>query len=265
MTQGDLAGRIRAFERELERRCAARTEPTTFGTAYLNQEFPIRYDSNYLRVERTLDGVDADALAADADRVLGELGIEHRRIYAGDDVQGRRLAAGFRELGWTAERLLVMAQTREPESRPEVDVRETDFDGARRLIEEAFRRRVDVPAGEAGDEVTDQVTGFRRVLERVAGARFFVADADGRPASVCERYAIGSVAQVESVNTLEEFRGRGLGSAVVLAAARSARERGCDLVFLVADHADWPKNLYARLGFDPVARFWSFLLEPNSI
>ena len=71
-----------------------------------------------------------------------------------------------------------------------------------------------------------------------------------------------SVAQIESVNTLEEFRRRGLASAVVLAAARSARERGCDVVFLVADDADSPKELYGRLGFDPVSRFWSFLREP---
>jgi hypothetical protein len=49
---------------------------------------------------------------------------------------------------------------------------------------------------------------------------------------------------------------------VVLAAARAARARGCDLVFLVADEADWPKELYARLGFEPLTRFWSFLRRP---
>lgn len=256
MTVEDLAARIRAFEREFERRCAARVEPTAFGEAYLHPDYPVRYDSNFLRVERPLEGVQADSLAADADRALGELGIGHRKIHVRDDAQGRRLAAEFLELGWAAERLLIMAQTREPEVRPDVEVRETDFVHARPLIEEAFRRRDDVPAD---DEVVAQVVGFRAELERVAEARFFLADADGRPASVCERYAIGSVGQVESVNTLEEFRGRGLASAVVLAAARSAREDGCDVVFLVADDDDWPKELYVRLGFDPVSRFWSFL------
>ena len=65
------------------------------------------------------------------------------------------------------------------------------------------------------------------------------------------------------MNTIEEFRGRGLGSAVVLAAAASARTRGFDVVFLIADDADWPKDLYARLGFDPVSRFWSFVRTPS--
>ena len=255
----DLAARIHAFERELERRCAVRTEPTTFGTAFLNPEYPLRYDSNYLRADAPLDGVDADELAADADRVLGELGAGHRKITVDGDAQGRRLAAAFLELGWAAELLVIMAQTREPEYRPRVAVRETDFDGARHAIAEVFGRRTE---GES-EEAAAQVVGFRAVLEREAGARFFLADVEGRPASVCELYAIDGVAQIESVSTLEEFRGRGLGSAVVLAAARSARERGCDVVFLVAEDADWPKDLYARLGFDPVSRFWSFLRAPG--
>jgi hypothetical protein len=34
-------------------------------------------------------------------------------------------------------------------------------------------------------------------------------------------------------------------------------------VFLVADDADWPKDLYVRLGFDPVSRFWSFVRTPS--
>ncbi len=254
-----IAERVRAFEGELECRCAARTEPTAFGTAFLNPDFPLRYDSNYVRADRPLEGVEADALASDADRVLGELGVGHRKIYVDDDAQGRRLAAAFLELGWAAERLVIMAQTREPDPRPLVEVRETDFAGARSVIAESFGRRIDVES----EEAAAQIVGFRAVLERVAGARFFVADVEGRPASVCELYAIDGVAQIESVTTLEEFRGRGLGSAVVLAAARSARGDGCDVVFLVAEDADWPKDLYARLGFDPVSRFWSFLLVPG--
>jgi GNAT superfamily N-acetyltransferase len=138
-------------------------------------------------------------------------------------------------------------------------VRETDLDGARPVIEEGNRRRDDT----GGEEAKGQLTAFRGVLEREGDARFFVAEADGHPASVCELYVIDGVAQVEDVDTLEEFRGRGLASAVVLAAARAARRRGCDLVFLCADEEDWPKELYARLGFDPVGRFWSFLRMPG--
>jgi len=259
MTTRALAERIHAFERDLERRCAGRIEPTTFGTAFLNLDFPLRYDSNFLWVDRPLDGVDADTLAADADRVLGELGAGHRKIHVDDDAQGPRLAAAFLELGWAAERLVVMAQRREPEPRPAAKVREVGFDEARPMLEEILRRQPRVES----EEAIRQLVEFRRVLEREADARFLVADAEGVPASVCELYPFDGVGQIEDVNTFEEFRGRGLGSAVVLAAARSARQLGCDVVFLVAEDADWPKDLYARLGFDPVSRFWSFLRVPG--
>ncbi|MGH2672389.1 MAG: GNAT family N-acetyltransferase [Actinomycetota bacterium] len=259
MSSTDLATRIRDFERELELRCSSETEPTAFGTAFLNLDFPIRYDSNFVWVEPPLRGVDADALAADADRVLGEHGLAHRKLYVDDDLHGGRLAAAFLDLGWSAERLLIMAQVREPEPRPPVDVSELDFAEARPFLELVLRRQ---PYADS-EEAVRQLTDIRGVYEREAGARFFVADVDGQPASVCELYVLGDVAQVEDVNTIEEFRGRGLGSAVVLAAADAARARGADLVFLIADDADWPKDLYTRLGFDPVSRFWSFVRTPS--
>ena len=262
MTSGrseDLRRRIDAFERELESRCAQLVEPTAFGTAYLNLDFPQRYSSNFLRVRGDLSGVDADALAADADRVLGEHGLAHRSIEIGDEGNGPRLAAAFLELGWSAEALIQMAQVREPEARPDADVFEVGYAEGRSIIEEALRRQ---PYADS-EEVVRQLTDFRAVLEREAGARFFLGRVDGRPVSVCESYVIGDVAQVEDVNTLEEFRGRGLASAIILAAAVSARARGADLVFLVAAEDDWPKELYRRLGFDAVSRSWSFTRTPS--
>jgi hypothetical protein len=35
---------------------------------------------------------------------------------------------------------------------------------------------------------------------------------------------------------------------------------GNDLTFLIADRDDWPKQLYAKLGFDEVGRVWEFVL-----
>jgi GNAT superfamily N-acetyltransferase len=256
MTERD---RIRAFERELERRCANLTEPTAFGTAFVNPEFPLRYDSSFVWVERSVRGVDADSLAADADRVLGEHGVAHREIYVDDDAEGARLAPGFLDLGWSADHLVIMAQRRPPEPRPHVEVREVGFDRARPVIEAVLRARPDV----RDEEEVRQLVDFRGLLERRVGARFFVGLSEGAPVGVCEVYAFDGVAQIEDVNTLDGFRGRGVGSAVVLGAARWARARGCEVVFLVADAADWPKDLYARLGFDPVDRFWSFLRTPR--
>jgi hypothetical protein len=37
-----------------------------------------------------------------------------------------------------------------------------------------------------------------------------------------------------------------------------AEAAGADLVFLCCDAGDWPKDLYRRLGFDPVGRYLRF-------
>ena len=80
---------------------------------------------------------------------------------------------------------------------------------------------------------------------------------------MCELYVRGSMAQIEDVNTLEEFRNRGLGRAVVQRAADDARTRSAETVFLHALDDDWPKELYAKLGFDPIGYVWSFV-RPSS-
>ena len=38
-----------------------------------------------------------------------------------------------------------------------------------------------------------------------------------------------------------------------------ARRAGAELVFLVADDEDWPKELYRKLGFDDLGRVYEFL------
>ena len=59
---------------------------------------------------------------------------------------------------------------------------------------------------------------------------------------------------MEAVATLPAHRGRGYASAVVLRAVEEALAAGHDLVFLTADDDDWPKELYARLGFEQIGR-----------
>ena len=57
------------------------------------------------------------------------------------------------------------------------------------------------------------------------------------------------MAQIEDVATLAPYRGRGLARAVVTAALGEALAAGDELVFILADDGDWPKDWYARLGF----------------
>jgi len=86
---------------------------------------------------------------------------------------------------------------------------------------------------------------------------------DDAPVAAADLYSDGRIAQVEEVATLPAHRGHGYASAVVLRAVEVALASGHDLVFLEADARDWPKDLYARLGFEEVGRTWSFLRTPT--
>ncbi len=81
-------------------------------------------------------------------------------------------------------------------------------------------------------------------------------------AGLCELYLVDGLAQVEHVDTLEEFRGRGIARNVVLRAAHEARAADADLVVIGADLEDWPLELYRRLGFDEIGRTWAFTKAP---
>lgn len=243
-----------AFERDVVARVSTRLVPFAWGTAYLNDGYRERWDSNFLWVDGAVAG--AGELAAEADRVLGEAGLTHREIRVDDDVYGRAIAAELARVGYAGDRLLVMA-LRHPPDRPATPgaAVEVDLHTLRPALETVLGREPWATSG----EIVRALADFRGELARHAGARFFCARVDGEIASMCELYAHGPIAQVEDVNTLEEFRNRGLARAVVLCAADQALAGGAELVFLHALDDDWPKALYAKLGFDPIGHVWSFV------
>jgi GNAT superfamily N-acetyltransferase len=252
-TVDEERARMLAFERDLLRRTTTRAEPFRWGTAYLDERFPLRWDSNLLWAEGSLEGASADDLAGDADRILGGAGLSHRNILVEDLAASERLASRLVALGYRWDRLLTMVHRRQADRPPRAPVEEVDVETFVSIVAEATR-----PEPYAvSEEVVEQIAGHRRVLAE-AGARFFVAFEGGVPASRCELYVGEGIAQVEDVGTLEPHRGRGLARAVVVRAIEEARAEGCDLVYLHADDEDWPKELYGRLGFEPFARWSAF-------
>jgi GNAT superfamily N-acetyltransferase len=255
----DRFSRAVAFEREMLRRSSTAVEPFAFGTAYRNADLPHRWSSNLLWLDADRPAPGADAVAAEADAILGGAGLSHRKVIADGD-GGAALAAGFLRLGWTVHRLVVMTLERAPDGPPPLAVDRVAYADARPLIE-TITRRWEITEDE---EALRQLNRHKAVMEESVGATFFLARVDDRPAGICELYVDAGVAQIEDVNTLEEYRGRGVARSVVLAAADSARGEGADLVFLLADEEDWPKELYRRLGFDAVGPEWEYVRLPRS-
>jgi ribosomal protein S18 acetylase RimI-like enzyme len=258
VTAATDAERIAAATRWIEEVTSTRLVDSPLGTALYNDDFRVRYDSNFLRVEGSTGTTDAEEVAAACDALFE--GYAHREVIVEDARRGAAMAPGFGELGWRVDRLVTMARRGEPDA-PTVTDLVTELDVGEIV---GFTRAVHLrnfPADTHG--VADTLAAFSAVLHERAGARFFGVRVDGEVASACELYVHEGVAQIEDVNTLEPFRGRGLARQVVSFAAQEALARGADLVWLIADDNDWPKELYAKLGFRPVDTFWQFTLADD--
>lgn len=257
MINEDLA-RAHAFAHRIDARTSTDVIPLPGGAAYLDREYLVRYMSNFLFIDDP-GAVPAERWIEDADRILGGAGCRHRTVTFADPADVQRMAMTFLENGYTVDGGVLLVQRGEPE-RPHdlVTVEEVTFAELRPLLVTSYRRE-----SWATDEASVQaLVDYRGKLERTIGARFFMTRVHGEPAGCCELYLDGDEAQVESVDTLAEFRNRGLASAAVLRAVAEAKAAGAVWVFLWADDDDWPQHWYARLGFREAARTAEFLRWP---
>jgi GNAT superfamily N-acetyltransferase len=252
---GDV-DRCFAFETHRLALLSTREEPFEGGVAYFDDDYPERYISNFLLVNRVDAALTGERLASLADDILGGAGLSHRHVTVLDE-GGERLAPAFRDAGYEVGGIAAMVLRRPPDRPATLAAEERSFDEVLPLTQEIYRRELP-EAPETAERFVEQHARWDRFL----GTRRFVASIDGALAGQCELYLHGADAQIEYVDTLEEYRGRGVARAVVLAAAEAARRAGADRVFIAAEQDDWPGSLYERLGFDPIGRAWEFTRYP---
>jgi GNAT superfamily N-acetyltransferase len=247
--------RIHAFVRDIEDRASTRLVPFRWGTAVFNDDFPLSWAHNFVRLDRNLDGIEFDGLIAEVERLHARAGHAHRQVNLKDVAIAKRLRPDFEGLGWSVDRLLFMASHRRPDRPVDTSgVKEVDFDAVRPLLVQFLRT---APYGDS-EETVRQLVERSLATASATEVRHFAVAVGGQIVSTCDLYSDGRTAQIEDVTTLENYRRRGFARATVARALQEARSQGHDLVFLVADDDDWPKELYGRLGFDPVGHSYSF-------
>ncbi len=237
---------------------ATATSPVPGGLALLNAEFPAAHNLNKLLITGPAE---SSALAAAADHIMGQAGLQHRLIEVYDAEAGQRLARDLSHEGYERSEDLLMAKTAPVQKQPPPVP----------IVALAVQERADVATAEWrrdqpgwDKDVTDQLG--RRINTVLAAARvtfFAVRDNSGAVAARADLYLRDGVAQIEEVMTDPAQRGQGLASALVNHAADVARSAGASMVFLVADADDWVQHLYRRLGFTDLGRTVSLLQEPR--
>jgi ribosomal protein S18 acetylase RimI-like enzyme len=235
-----------AFMRAVDERAAEEVVPYGWGRALINRRLALVHDLNYLIVDR-IDGADVPALVAEANRIQGEAGIAHRRLNVDDQAAADRFAPAFIAAGYTPERFVVMVRRRPPDRPVETgSIEEIDWTQLRPARERELRQQ---PWASAPGLVSQILAKHELTASRI-DTRYFGALVDGAVVSSCELRTEGDVAQIETVETLEAFRRRGLSRAVVGTALAAAS--AYEFVFLVTDANDWPQEFYRRLGFEQV-------------
>lgn len=232
--------------------------PIPRGLLIADPAHPLVWDVNTLWLDDVGDAA-ADELVREAHRLQAPAGLAHRSVAVVDEDDWSRLAPGFSDAGYMQQVNAVMVHRGVPPAAPAEDV-DTDADPA--LVAPAAAAYI---AGEpfgADRDAASQV--LSHVLRRPGGVeeRWCTISRDGAVVAYARLWQAADVAQVEDVVVLEPWRRQGLGRAVVAAATRAALELSPELLFIVADDDDWPKDLYASLGYEPVGRLAIFRQVP---
>jgi ribosomal protein S18 acetylase RimI-like enzyme len=241
------------FIRAVDERAAEQVVPFRWGRAFVNRKFRFVHDLNYLVADR-LDGATAGLLIAEAERIQGDAVLSHRRVNVDDQPAAGRMSADFVAQGFLAERFVIMAYRGHAETGVGLEgTEEVDWSVLRPARELELRRQ----PWARRPELVQQILAKHQLTARSTNTRYFAMMVGGSAVSSCELRSDGRTAQIETVETLDEFRNRGYARAVIATALAAARAH--DFVFLVADATDWPKQLYRRLGFEDIGHESRFL------
>lgn len=237
---------MRALEHRVHDAGASRSQEFAGGIAYFNDELPLVWDVNFVRVDRP-----AVDLVGAVDQLQAQQG--HRKVLIEDALIVE--AHGPELVGRGFARRDLVALARAPGGRRDPAVRELPYDDVKPFRFEVHMEQLVPPDA----EVADQVGRVHDRTHELTGERWLVIHADGEPAGHLILYSHDGLAQIEDVGVLRRFRGRGLARRLVEHALEEAAA-GHDAVFITAEAHDWPQSFYRRLGFEHVEDRADFLL-----
>ena len=220
-----------------------------YGTVWRASRFPDYWFYNLVRVERRC-ALSALELVGVADQGLA--GLAHRCLDF--DTDPGDLRGEFEALGWRSLRLVVMRHEHTAGLAADHEVEKVPYEAVRAL--RVAWHAEEFPGNDAGAYLEQAAQ-----VARLGSAHVFAVLEDDRPVGFSELKRIGSQGEVASAYVVPERRGRGIGTAVTLAAIRAGRDY--DDLFIGADDEDRPKHLYERLGFRAACVSTNFLRLPE--
>jgi GNAT superfamily N-acetyltransferase len=250
----DVRGRILTELRANVAALAADLRPVGPGWIVRTPSLPLVWTLNQLRITKPSSIRQVIDLA---ERYQAEL--PYRHVVVEDDGTASQLRDALSPDGWRVDREVMMAlkvgADRSVDAASVMELSEAQ------MLHLMRRWRTEEHPGiscDALDQLDTYSLNEGRLWEEVC---FGVLDVNGDPVALTKLRSRGSCAWVEDVYTVPEARGRGYARMLVGHTADLARSDMYDLSFIIADDDDWPKDLYASIGFAPVGRTRTFHLD----
>ena len=238
---------MRKLEHRVHEAGSLRRQNFPGGVAYYNDELPLVWDVNFVRVDHS--AVDLVGAIEELQREQG-----HRKVLIEDPALLEAHSPELVGAGYARRDLVALA--REPGGRLDRDVRELPYEQVKPFRFEVHMEQLIPPR----EDVADQVGRVHDRTHERTGERWFVIHADDEPAGHLIVYSDDGLAQIEDVGVLNRFRGRGLARKLIEHALQVVADDGHDTVFITAETDDWPHQFYRRLGFEHVEDRADFLL-----
>src|SRR5487761_892773 len=127
--------RIWDFGHRVMRESASEVVQVSGGFAVLSREFPTSYEHNCLVIQSLQD---PEVIMAEAVRVLGGAGLEHRSIEFETEKLEPAWLAAFQRRGYRVERNLAMVLRRAPERRASTEVARVPYPELKPAVEASW-------------------------------------------------------------------------------------------------------------------------------
>ena len=250
---GDALGRALALYTSVPVRRAVGVGDVPGGVAVLDPDFAHSRDNNKLVLTSPVDAATVEATAAEVGGNAGWPALAALLAWPGAGTVAADLAAR----GWGTEELVLMSRrTDVPVAGSGARAEVVDQSEVQEFWNRSWREGLSA-LGDRLDPVVGQLVGREHLNDRVVAVTDVVVREEGRVVAAGQLRVDGATAAVESVLTDPAARGRGYGDAVLARILELAAAAGCDLVVLEAAGDDWPRQWYARRGFEPVGTTWS--------
>ncbi len=254
----------------LERACATLTGYFELGNTVVqapgarfvrNAQYPLIYDANHVAAARASSPQELGELLRAVEAEFAELG--HCQFKCDPRTPPALEARLVLEDYVVSSEVQLLLESDLQAQPPDVEIRRCDSDGDWETLERLTRADHEEEAQKFGHpihsrEVTTQMVAVRR--GKCPPLRFWIAHLEGRDCAFFSSWpGTNGIGKVEDLFTLPEFRGRGVGTALIAHAVRDARERGAGPVLIGALTDDTPKHMYAALGFRPLCVLREYL------